>query len=241
MPSQYLQDLIKFANVDVLQLKHDCLNAHSPLIAQKIMEKTIEILEYLLHHAILESMALSSSSPAPRAAQPAMHAQPVQPAAHVPAYPQHPATPYMAPQPGYAVPPGYRLVPDAAPPAAPPFLPRPGARVEEPAPGSGGQVAEVTITPNGTRIQAPGMPVAVLPPGAPAFTAVPSPAPVHLPPPPQPGVPVGRPGEVVDVYPRATGIPVETAQAIAAASRSQQQPLIDASGARNITDGPVEP
>lgn len=196
--SRHLPTLLKIAQETLPQLEYDINNSTGSLYTIQATLKTLNVVvTYLVHHALLDAEAKGLVRLAPEPAP-----QPVAP-----------RMPYQ--QPLYSPP---NL------PSGPVGLPTDVAIGAGPSAPAGGPQAEVFVTPQGTKVVAPGATPMVVPPGQPVDAAAlmrPS-IPVGI-----PTVPAGpAPAEVV--LPRGGGMAPETAAAVAAAADPT-------GGARNIT------
>lgn len=280
----YIQQLYQFAREDLPQIKHDLENASTVLTLQEQVKKLHNIVAHLCHQAVIDYFSRNGTgvpAAAPQApppvAQPVHYQQVQQPvgvAAPVTHYPHqqvhaHPipaaVAPHQgAPHQGYGPSPyptshhpgtGVLPLPTlAGPPAVPP--------------GSPSMVTEVTVTPQGSRVQVPGQPVAVIPPGFPVDAAAlmaPQAPPQAYAVPPGYALPPGysMPPPAVDVYPQQRQAPVAappvqlegtptqvvlpkgggmTPEVAAALARASGQAAPDPTGgARVITEDAVAP
>ena len=185
-PQNLLPDLLQIAQKELPLLQHDVKNASTLYTLQAAVDRLAVIVQYILHHAINEGyVALTAQQALP---QQVVAPAPVQ------------RMPVAAPAPvGF---------PGSLPPIG-------GAAAPEPQNNQSSRVVEVSITPSGTRVQAPGAPQMVLPPGAYVDAAA-----LVEPQAPPPGV---------IVPPGGGAMSEEVAAAIAAAS----------GGARNVTHDPA--
>jgi hypothetical protein len=166
--NRYTEKLVEFAR-ELPQLQYDMQNASTQNALWLVCQKTFNILQYVLHHAIVEAYqsqpeAATASQPAPAPA-PAMSTIP-------PAFSSGPTLPSV----GSLPPPNPITQPGLAPSQAPGF----------PDVAASG-VAEVVITPQGTRVIPPvGGQAVTLPPGSAVdLTGIGHPP---VPPPAPPGV-----------------------------------------------------
>lgn len=224
MSSPHLNTLIKIAREDLPQLTYDINNAATLYTLQEAVKKLHNIIAYIVHHTVLSdpnvqaAMATRAPAPQPR---------------YAPAAPQNYGQGYGQAPIGSAPPMDYyphderrSTVPMQQAPAPvstnPLGLPNIGGEVDEAPPNSG--VAEVTITPQGTRVNVPGAGSMRLPPG----TAV-----QLAPEEPPPGVVLPRGGAMTD----------EVNAALAASQSSPPPPDTAPSPrpapARNITHDPA--
>lgn len=237
MPSPYLNNLIQIARVDLPQLAHDLENASTIYTVQEAAKRMHNIVTYLVHHVILSDPSTIAAAAAAAQQQQQAPALPPPPAGYryvrgndgrvylaaVTGGPQ------QAPTVGHA--PAVDHYPSQIPavPMAPPnqlgvgglplvsLTPLGASTPEAPTPGQGSRVAEVTITPQGTRVALPGKPAMTVPSGVPVDAT-------------------GGVGNGADVVlPEGGAMPPEVAAALA--RRSTEPPMMDASGgARNITN-----
>lgn len=268
MASPYLNNLIQIAREELPQLAHDLSNASTIYTVQDAAKKILNILQYVVHHVILSdpSVAAAAAAQAKAAATPSLPPPPagyqyvrdqagriflqqIQQQAHVPvAAPvgHVPATDHFPSQVPVAAP----AAPAASSPLSSTHIGLPPIGIHEAPREGSAPVMEVTITPQGSRVAAPGRPVVVMPPGVPvdaaAIVAPPPNAPGRIAVPGLnaplvpvvPGVPVGAPGaEPVDVVVPG-GMSPEVAAALAARDPNQQPILDAAGGARNVTNEP---
>jgi len=141
--NQYTEQLVEFAR-ELPQLQHDMQNASTQNALWLVCQKTFNILQYVLHHAIVEAYQGARPGAAP-ATPPAQSPIP-------PAFSSGPTLPSV----GMLPPPNPITQPGLAPTQAPGI---PGI-----APSG---VAEVVITPQGTRVIPPiGGQAVTLPPGS---------------------------------------------------------------------------
>lgn len=200
-----ISHLVHFAQQKLPQLEYDINNAGSnPYGLQKALVEVHEMMTYIVHHLINERYALLNAGNAPVVA-----ATPTPAPAYV-----APSSPPQAQRPAFA--PGLSRpgVTMAALPNLSPVVPNHITGPAAAAPSGGSKIAEVTLTPQGTRVSIPGGPQMTVPPGAPVDTASlmePQPLPEGV------------------VLPPGGGMTAEAAAAIAASS----------GGARNITQEPA--
>lgn len=171
--AQYREKLIKYAQDIHGSLKFDFQNASTHFSLQTACQKLLEITEILLHEVVL--MQPESQAGDPRPAAPAPKPRPVARPVAVSAPAPRPVAPSVLPTPS----------PISQPSVAPAIQDMPDASVQ---PG----VANVFLTPQGTKVVAPDGQTASLAPGDPVDIALLTGEP-ELPPPPEGGVNVVLP------------------------------------------------
>ncbi len=147
--NQYTEHLVGFAR-ELPQLQYDMQNASTQNALWLVCQKTFNILQYMLHHAIME--AYQGAQPGTPTAQPAQPAPAPAMSAIPPAFSSGPTLPSVG----------------MLPPPNP--ITQPGLAATQ-APGipdiAASGVAEVVITPQGTRVIPPvGGQAVTLPPGS---------------------------------------------------------------------------
>lgn len=187
--NQYTNTLVEFAR-ELPQLQHDMQNASTQNALWLVCQKTFNILQYMLHHAIIEAFQDAQPGTVP-AAQPAQAAATPTMSEIPPAFSSGPVLPSV----GMLPPPNPITQPGLAPTQAP--------GIPNIAPSG---VAEVVITPQGTRVIPPvGGQAVTLPPGSAVDLAGMGYPPV---PPPAP------PGVAQVVLPPGGAMTAETAAAL---------------------------
>lgn len=195
MSTKYLRELVDFAQKELPQLGYELQNASTVYALQAATQRLYNVTTYMLHHivhAAYEQGGAPAAPPAPPAPAPV-------------AVPVPPAPVFVAPSVQTGLP--------ALPPPSLITQPIPGAQSTITTAGdvpSTPGVANVIITPQGTKVVAPSGVATMVPPGEPVGLD----ATVGAPP-----VPLSVPGEATIVLPPGGGISPDLAAALSNLTR----------------------